>query len=582
MLKDDVNFDVSEIPRNHYISLGTPEQVIQFQYTFLFDLDGTLVHTDHVYVKVWNKILNRYNLHVDELFFDNFIKGKSDDVFLKFLIPTITDTIIQQISDEKDKLFIELLHQEDNILVKGVLDFMNSIKHCNIAIVTNCNRPSATYILEKTGINRYCKFLVAAGDCGHSKPHPEPYMSAMKFFRVPSTQCIVFEDTFTGYLSAHKGGVNKIVMVTHNKTTDDVKDLKCKKISDYRGFRISDVVLDSTTNDDLYSEHIRNALSYLPIKEVKMCNENIKTGYICDIDSYDVVFNSGESCNVILKISNLDNSLSDTAIQLNMYKNEEYFYSHLSKLVNLNVPEYYGVIEHNGKTGILMGDLNRYSGSFGRNLNTDINLLLRIVCDISKMHNKFLVVNETKLIQSMKPLLTVNKIGYYKILIEERFEKFMTKNDMFISDKCKRIFNFVHDNFSDVVDVLSTYPLTLCHGDLKSPNIFYKNDQEPYYLDWQYVHLNKGVSDIIFLLIESLEFDEHVVEIVVRYYYQLVKEHLKISYSEYIEELKMSLFIFPFFVCVWFNSEDNDKLLDSSFPMRFMKNLMKYYEYFIG
>ena len=49
-----------------------------------------------------------------------------------------------------------------------------------------------------------------------------------------------------------------------------------------------------------------------------------------------------------------------------------------------------------------------------------------------------------------------------------------------------------------------------------------------------------------------------------------------------MKDLKNALCVFPFFVCVWFNSEDSDKLLDPVFPIRFLKDLMKYYNYFLG
>ena len=58
---------------------------------------------------------------------------------------------------------------------------------------------------------------------------------------------------------------------------------------------------------------------------------------------------------------------------------------------------------------------------------------------------------------------------------------------------------------------------------LKSPNIFYKkesdskNDVLPVFLDWQYIHLNKGISDIVFLLSESTEFNEHLTDLVLKY-----------------------------------------------------------------
>ena len=38
---------------------------------FLFDLDGTLVNTDDIYIKVWNNLLKKYNLSVDKIFFNS-------------------------------------------------------------------------------------------------------------------------------------------------------------------------------------------------------------------------------------------------------------------------------------------------------------------------------------------------------------------------------------------------------------------------------------------------------------------------------------------------------------------------------
>jgi len=32
---------------------------------------------------------------------------------------------------------------------------------------------------------------------------------------------------------------------------------------------------------------------------------------------------------------------------------------------------------------------------------------------------------------------------------------------------------------------------------------------------------------------------------------------------------------------VWFNSEDSEKLLDKGFPIRFMKNLLAYYNHYL-
>lgn len=45
--------------------------------------------------------------------------------------------------------------------------------------------------------------------------------------------------------------------------------------------------------------------------------------------------------------------------------------------------------------------------------------------------------------------------------------------------------------------------------------------------------------------------------------------------------LKYHYVYFPFFVMIWFNSENRDNLLDKVFPINFMKNTLKFYKRFL-
>ena len=96
-------------------------------FIFLFDLDGTLIDTDIIYVEVWNQILQKYNIECNNDFFHSFIKGKSDVSFLKFLINNISNDELNNISELKDKLFIEKLENK-NILFDGVINFLEKLK----------------------------------------------------------------------------------------------------------------------------------------------------------------------------------------------------------------------------------------------------------------------------------------------------------------------------------------------------------------------------------------------------------------------------------------------------------------------
>ena len=550
----------------------------------IFDLDGTLVNTDFIYLDVWKELLNLYNISINKEFFNNFIKGKSDVIFLNYLLPQLTNEDIEKISIQKDTLFIEkLTNYKEKILLDGVLDFFEKNKDRQIAIVTSCNKSAAEFILKKTKLDKYVDILIASEDCSKHKPHPEPYLNAIKKLNLKKEECIIFEDSYSGYCSAKNTYVYKICLIMNDESCYDIKNADEFKIKDYKNFDINDLFKSKSNNVINYTlNNIYKTLKYLPIKNITKNNTNLKTGYICDITSYNIKYNDNTEDNIILKISNFNNELSKTAVKLNMYKNETYFYDSISPLINnINLPKFYGNFEQNNKDGIMLENLYKYSGTFNISLNTNIDLLLKVVNNIFKMHNKFYFENSNDIIDSMKTLLTINKVTHYSELVNNRFDKFFQKNSILLTENNKNKLKYIYHNFNKILNEASTFPLSFCHGDLKSPNIFYKDNLTPYFLDWQYIHLNKGISDVVFLLVESIEFDKFTVDLVIKYYYKLINEQRKCSYEEYLKDFKNALCIFPFFVCVWFNNEDNDKLLDPVFPIRFMKNLLKYYDFYL-
>ena len=168
-------------------------------------------------------------------------------------------------------------------------------------------------------------------------------------------------------------------------------------------------------------------------------------------------------------------------------------------------------------------------------------------------------------------------------MVNRRFKKFLNNNSMLLSSKEGIILNNIYNNYSLLIDKSGNFPLNFCHGDFKSPNIFYKEESNniirPIFLDWQYIHLNKGISDIVFLLVESTNFNEDYIDIILKYYYN--KSIMYENFDDLMFDFKLSLCIFPFFVMVWFNSENRDNLLDKVFPIKFMKNTLKFYKKFI-
>ncbi|MBW6508573.1 MAG: HAD-IA family hydrolase [Desulfuromonadales bacterium] len=63
----------------------------------------------------------------------------------------------------------------------------------------------------------YMDFILTVEDYPRAKPHPDPYLSALRRFQVAADQAIVVEDSARGLKSAVAAGVDCIVV--HNDFT---------------------------------------------------------------------------------------------------------------------------------------------------------------------------------------------------------------------------------------------------------------------------------------------------------------------------------------------------------------------------
>mmetsp|Transcript_35544 Transcript_35544/g.89710 ORF Transcript_35544/g.89710 Transcript_35544/m.89710 type:complete len:385 (-) Transcript_35544:1209-2363(-) len=366
----------------------------------------------------------------------------------------------------------------------------------------------------------------------------------------------------------------------HKNSCDQVKAAPETKICSFHGFDPG----MSFSEQDSRIAMLYDALEHLGVKSIESSATLLKAGYICSIRVYNLTTLDSRKHSIVVKTSSTGTPLSSTAKSLDMYNREALFYSQYSHIIRraLNVAGFYAVLREGSEVGIVLEDLTVFPGSIGLDLNKKTDLLMRVVLDVSRMHNMCYFQREEEVLRSMKDLTRVNGITHYLTLVQSKFFVFFDRVRVLVTEKQAGTLQKIRSNFPLIVEKLSEFPLSFCHGDLKSANIFYKKNVKPYYLDWQYVHLGKGVSDIMFLLVESIEFDELLVCLVLDFYYRLLIDNNRAyDHGQYMMDVKCSLCCFPFFVCVWFNSEDASLLLDKSFPVNFLRRTLKYYDHFL-
>ncbi|MGB3612818.1 MAG: HAD hydrolase-like protein [Elainellaceae cyanobacterium] len=73
----------------------------------LFDLDGTLTHTDSIHYAVWQDILQPYGIDLNRDFYDATFSGRLNVDILRDILPQLTAEEGKRLSDRKESRFRE-------------------------------------------------------------------------------------------------------------------------------------------------------------------------------------------------------------------------------------------------------------------------------------------------------------------------------------------------------------------------------------------------------------------------------------------------------------------------------------------
>jgi beta-phosphoglucomutase-like phosphatase (HAD superfamily)/choline kinase len=598
VLKNNINFNgesytscaisqlIKESPVKSYkldekcvFSVGTPHELKTFidnSFVFLFDLDGTLVNTDEIYLNVWKQILSKYNIHLTSDMFFKYIQGNNDEKVVNVLIPTANLT---NISILKDDLFIQNI--DNIIIINGVVDFFKSIKKSgySCSIVTNCNRKVAEHIINYCKLDKYIDYLTIGNECKRSKPYPDPYQETIEKYNINNKKVIIFEDSKSGLLSARQTDPLCIVGITTTYSDSDLLSYGSTVIiNDYINTSPENIIKSNILSNYSLESYIKNSTLF-DIKYIVIDNAKLKGGFISDVISLTI-----NDLKCVLKLENKNvTMLSKMANVLGLYERENYFYENISKYINIKLPHFYGLIRDDkmNTIGILMENLNE-TGNYKLNLNLNtenIDVSLQVISELSKFHSKFWNKDIKKVFPELKPHNDQLFNPVWHEFIKEKWESFVENWKYILTAEQLTIAEKIISDFPNIQERLSNNNLTIIHGDVKSPNIFYdlNNNYKPVFLDWQYIAIGKGIQDIIFFLIESFDLDNIKINFPIfkNYYYRKLIENgiHNYSFNDYEKDIKDSVCYFPFFVAMWFGTVPQEDLIDKNFPFFFIQKL---------
>lgn len=194
--------------------LKTPGNCSTMLKALLFDLDGTLTHSDPIHRSTWQAILQNYGLAVDEAFYNRHISGRLNDQILQDLLPQLNATERQELSDFKEATFRENAQNLQPLAGSPRMIEWMQVQNLKRAIVTNAPRENAHFMLKVLGWKDLFPIVVLAEELPRGKPDPLPYQTALQRVGVQPDEALVFEDSPSGVKSAVAAGIATVAIAS--------------------------------------------------------------------------------------------------------------------------------------------------------------------------------------------------------------------------------------------------------------------------------------------------------------------------------------------------------------------------------
>ena len=174
----------------------------------LFDLDGVLVSTQNLQVSSTLNALKNYciiNNDIKSLVKQTITTREklqilSDGKYLK-------KSDIFEIYKLKKKIFNNEIIKRKMFSLKiyNLFKYLK-INNYRLALVTNGNKETSNLILKKLKINSFFDIIITNNSKVKPKPNPEPYAFAISKLCLKKENCLIFEDSPVGLLSAQRSG----------------------------------------------------------------------------------------------------------------------------------------------------------------------------------------------------------------------------------------------------------------------------------------------------------------------------------------------------------------------------------------
>ena len=181
--------------------------------------------------KSWIELFKHHKLDLDYNTFDKkFHKGSLIEIMTR-LFPEISDVeTLRKIGSYKEELYRELYRPHVKS-ISGLILFLEKMFQKNIpmGLATMGDQHNIDFTFEALNLTNFFHSTTGGHEVKKGKPHPEIFLTAAEKIDVNPSDCLAFEDTLSGILSAKAAGMDVIGITTMFDEKTLLK-MGCKRI----------------------------------------------------------------------------------------------------------------------------------------------------------------------------------------------------------------------------------------------------------------------------------------------------------------------------------------------------------------
>ena len=173
----------------------------------LFDNDGVLVDTEHLYFRANQETLAGVGIDLDAATYVELFLREGRGAWHLARERGVATADIEALRAARDRRYVELVDDAD-ILIPGVADIVPALaRRYRLAIVTSSEPTPFARTHARTGLLDHFEVVLKQGDYARAKPEPDPYLRAVERLGVRGERCLVIEDSERGLRAAKAAGL---------------------------------------------------------------------------------------------------------------------------------------------------------------------------------------------------------------------------------------------------------------------------------------------------------------------------------------------------------------------------------------